>query len=733
VRTASPSAGLRLLVVSAPLLLALGCKAGDADDVIVHVQPARQAVFARYLAGVPGQPGLAIADDPQRSATAGVWDGVLAEDVRWPGSEVDPLVDVSADPATADRPAMQIAIVEDLQCSECYELTGEGRLWIVHAGDVLGAQYGLTHLLELWGYRFFHPFAAHKPERLAPLDGDPALVVRHEPEIARRGLHLHTLHPIEGLDAFWLPGARSEQRAARILDWAVKSRANHIQWVSLDDITDDTTTAEAWQAHTRTVVDLAHAQGLTAGMGVQLFGTSNLQNEFDNLQSAFGLVDGNPDEIEMQAMMQDRLSLVTGVGLDELNLSFGEFFNADPDAFVAAVDLSYDIARSQDPDLSMSTVVHVGDGEDQKITYQGEEMIYYFLAQYADSEITPWVHTTMYYNLFEDAGGAYHHEEFDAHRELLLQRIRDGEPVGYFPETAYWVAFDNSVPMYLPTYIRSRGLDLTQIREETEGTAGLQEHVLFSTGWEWGYWQNDYTALRMSWKLRPWESEVAALYAPWGDDGETLGTLVTEVAALQAEYLIDKRLTPYLAGRDLAMEAGFAFDVVAQPDRLTFADLAALPDVSRDAFSADVLGPLLAYADALDARGDRARLLADARPEDPWFDEMADAIQITHLRARYAHALWSATLVYAEGGDPAEELERAEALKASAALKVADRHGSLWDPDGGRLTTGEWDNPTIYDFGYLHHADTLCYWEREWVEAREGMGLTDVAAPGCMR
>lgn len=705
-------------------LWAAGCKAGEAGDVVVHVQPARQAVFARYLAGVPGQPGLALAEDPERSASAGIWDGVLTEEIRWPGSEVDVGVDVSADPATADRPAMQIAVVEDLSCTECYELTGEGRLWTVHAGDVLGAQYGLTHLLELWGYRFFHPFAAHKPTTLAPLDGDPALVVRHTPEIARRGLHLHTLHPIEGLEAFWIPGARSEQRAARILDWAVKGRANHIQWVGLDDITDSAVTAEAWQAHTRAVVALAHAQGLTTGMGVQLFGASNLQNAFD-------LVDGSPDEIALQQMMQERLALVTGVGLDELNLSFGEFFNADPEAFLAAVDLSYGIARSQDPDLTMSTVVHVGDGENQRVTYQGEEMIYYLLAQHADPEITPWVHTTMYYNLFEDAGGAYHHDEFDAHRELLLQRIRDGEPVGYFPETAYWVAFDDSVPMYLPTYVRSRGLDLTRIREETAGTAGLQEHVLFSTGWEWGYWQNDYTALRLSWRLRPWEAEIAALYAPWGEDGDALGAIVAEVAELQAGALIGQRLTPYLAGRDVAMEAGFALDVVAQPDRLTFDELGMLPDISRAAFAADVLVPLGAYADALDARGDRARALADAHPTDPWFDEMADAIQITHLRARYAYALWSATLAHAEGDDPSDDLALADAVRSSAAEKVADRHGALWDPDAARMTTGDWPNPTIYQYGYLHHADTLCYWEREWIEARRAMGLTDVTPPGC--
>ncbi|MEC7947422.1 MAG: hypothetical protein VX265_07610 [Myxococcota bacterium] len=707
-----------------PWLIA-GCGAGNAGDVVVHVPPAHRAVFARYLAGVPGRPGLALAEDPVRSAGAGVWDGVLTEDVRWPGSEVDLGVDVSGDGATAALPAMQVAVVEDLQCTECYELTGEGRLWTVHAGDLLGAQYGLTHLLELWGYRFFHPFAAHKPATLSPLDGNTALDVRHRPEIARRGLHLHTLHPIEGLDAFWLPGARAEERAARILDWAVKSRANHIQWVSLDDITDNPGVAARWQEHTRAVVDMAHQHGLTTGMGIQLFGASNLQNAFD-------LVDGAPEPGAMRAMMEDRLSLVTGVGLDELNLSFGEFFTADPDEFVAAVDRSYEIARAQDPDLSMSTVVHVGDGEDQKVTYQGEEMIYYFLAQYADPEIKPWVHTTMYYNLFEDAGGAYHHDEFDAHRELLLQRIRDDQPVGYFPETAYWVAFDDSVPMYLPTYIRSRWLDLARIRDETAGTAGLQDHVLFSTGWEWGYWQNDYTALRMSWGLRPWETEVAALYAPWGDDGAALGRLVTEVADLQAEYLIKKRLTPYLAGRDVAMEAGFSLGVVAQPDRYTFAELADLSGEERDAFAADVLGPLLAYADAMDARGDRARVLADAHPADPWFDEMADAMQVTHLRARYAYMLWSAAWVHAEGGNPTDRLETADRIRSSATDKVADRHAALWDPDGRRMTSAEWANPTIYDYGYLHHADTLCYWEREWVEARRAMAITDATPPNCL-
>ena len=69
----------------------------------------------------------------------------------------------------------------------------------------------------------------------------------------------------------------------------------------------------------------------------------------------------------------------------------------------------------------MVTRIHVGD--DLTVTYNDQEMIYYFLAAYADSNITPWVHTVMFYNLFERAGGAYHHEEFDQHRRFLLNRL----------------------------------------------------------------------------------------------------------------------------------------------------------------------------------------------------------------------------------------------------------------------------------------------------------------------
>jgi hypothetical protein len=77
----------------------------------------------------------------------------------------------------------------------------------------------------------------------------------------------------------------------------------------------------------------------------------------------------------------------------------------------------------------------------------------------------------------EDAGGAYAHDTFDEHRAFLEENLAAGETVGYFPETAFWVAFDNSGPTYLPLYVRSRWTDLAAFRDlEDHGILGDVAH-----------------------------------------------------------------------------------------------------------------------------------------------------------------------------------------------------------------------------------------------------------------
>lgn len=109
------------------------------------------------------------------------------------------------DPARFEvRAEAELAVIttEGL-CAECYRLERDGLRVTLTAGGAPGLQYGFTQWLEALGYGFFHPRhtrePAHFPTQLELAMGDFA------PQIARRGLHLHTLHPIEPLFDFWVP------------------------------------------------------------------------------------------------------------------------------------------------------------------------------------------------------------------------------------------------------------------------------------------------------------------------------------------------------------------------------------------------------------------------------------------------------------------------------------------------------------------------------------------------
>src|SRR5205085_3839846 len=139
---------------------------------------------------------------------------------------------------------------------------------------------------------------------------------------------------------------------------------------------------------------------------------------------------------------------------DVYDLSFGEFFNADPVQFISSVNEVKHQLTALAPNAEMHAVIHVG--AKQIVSYMGEDLLYSFLVKYADPSIVHDVHTTMFYTLFDTTSGAYHHQSFDQHRAFLFADQCAGRRPAYFPETAYWVAFDNSVPQFLPLYVNNR-------------------------------------------------------------------------------------------------------------------------------------------------------------------------------------------------------------------------------------------------------------------------------------
>ncbi|MCB9686860.1 MAG: hypothetical protein H6735_17610 [Alphaproteobacteria bacterium] len=592
------------------------------------------------------------------------------------------------------RGGARIVLVQDEPGTEAYRIEEGGRQVIVHGSDVLGLEYGLADVLEQLGFRFLHPTHPVVPTALGPLS-DVKGGGHVEPRMARRGLHLHTLHPIEAEMDLWEGIEGGDERAHQIVDWIVMNRGNYVQWPMLDDILRFPGLAPDWQEHTAEIVSYAHARGVDVGLGVQLFGSGNLQYAFD-------LVDDDElDPVEVRR----RLELLAPVEPDVISLSFGEFSGEDPQHFIdtgnEAVRLMHEVIDGSE----VVTTVHVGNYDDLRIEWNGKEILYYFLGAELD-DVTPWIHTVMFYDLYEDAGGAYLHDEFDEHRDYIEERLAAGQPVGYHPESAYWVAFDDSVPNYFPLYQRTRFTDLQRLMDQ-----GLQDHVMFSSGWEWGYWQTDQQVLRWNHTLPDdWTTSVAWTWAPWGDDGAELAAIQVALADLQHEKLIGDRLTAWLAGRDAIIDLGDnTLGILSQPDRPQVNEILRM-DASQLAELDAVVAGLTDLADRTQELADRA---ADLGGTDPWFEEARDGIAIDVLRARFAATVLKGTVALARGQDPSDDLVNATAQIGFAQEVVDRRHQALHWTGGDRIVAPSDDNATIYRYGYLGKVTELCYWQRE--------------------
>jgi hypothetical protein len=181
-------------------------------------------------------------------------------------------------------------------------------------------------------------------------------------------------------------------------------------------------------------------------------------------------------------------------------------------------------------------------------------------------------------------------------------------------------------------------------------------------------------------------------------------------------------------------------DIIAAPDRLSLAEVAALAPAERAAFADAILGALAtlqgATSQALRDTGlcpdapDAPDALAACRatgPADPLRAELADGLAIDWLRLAFVRATYDAALAFANADAGATEAHVAAADAAlSLAQRVVDaRHGALWDAESPWLTE-RWGNPTIYGYGYLYQPDSLCHWNREHNQLRR---LLTGAAP----
>jgi hypothetical protein len=642
-------------------------------------------------------------------------------------------------------------------------VAGQRRAVVGVAGaDAFGLQHGIYRLMELSGARFYSyadTFTPPTGKAVAPANGFTEV---HAPPawLETRGFAPHTYHPIPLEKAFHEPSAEHLAMVKRYIDWHVANGQNFIMWpmLELDQVNGKLPITprgnrnfQAWVPHAKQIVDYAHQRGVRISVKLA-FANYVSSNAFaiNPLVALYQSVrldharkhdpKGYPALLakyrrEDRAKIEATIDKYMQVPWDEItwNLGTSEFTPTNDDLTIAWMDDAAAYLERKYPGVKTSARSHVPK-EPWSEKYDDS---YFNLIRFADPAVGAYVHTTSEYAL-TDKAPVYGNQDFTHKLKMLYHATPERKDI-FYPETSYWVAHDVSVPLFMPVYMLNRKHDMDIIK----GMPNLDGEVGFTTGWEWGYWLNDYALARM--QDHPDESLTQVLdgaFAPLGAARTPMVRLMLDAMAFQQEFLLDKNLIKYLQGFDGLTDFGVAAQknpilgkvlkgtnstpVRLRPDEMLKWDAKQLAAFERGDL-ADLVEVAKTFQDqAVCADGLRAQVPPEAAGLQ---DELADGFRINALRARQVLELQRAVVLLRRSQlakDPAlrtqaeARLEAARQLTRQAMAAIADREKAY--REGPEYDTATGDQLTIWNDRYLTPVHTARYWRNSYDEVAKLLG-----------
>jgi hypothetical protein len=577
------------------------------------------------------------------------------------------------------------------------------------------ALYGL--LQERLGFRFYHPKRTLIPRRSTwPL---PARFHwQATSRFDKKGFHLHTLHPIELTAQLHDPGyPHALADVKEYVDWLARNQQNVMQFYLLRGIDRD-----RWIDHARAIVDYAHRRGVLAGVEIsvamlqqQAFQAVTLLRPWPSYRRQIDrtldwLFQAPWDFVTVEPTMGEWLPDLAGLrpGLTDYIL------RAIAEHHHAKALLATHVIRGRGflgQTLTTQAAVAYGAGAEERPPAAGLLL-----------------HSVMCYSVSEAKAPVYG----NGNQRFVLERAKreaGRREVWYWPESAYWVAFDNSVPLFLLPYLDARWSDMAAME-----LVGVRNHLTFSSGWEWGYWLVDWSIARWSWRYRYNGTAVpTAPLAPLRDlfPGPGMARLWREALELQNYYLKERELLRYMAALTPFSELPRSISRPFQPEPAFTRDW-----LLHDATAADVekvvKGPVTeldAYGEKMERivaglRGEAHRLRGDGKQETTELKllagELTRALEVTALRARH-RVLTIRALIARRRDAPSGQgsrrlLAEAEAVRARAQELVRRQEAIYRYPID--LIARKRESLTAYPFGYLYPVSDLYFWRREEEQVR---------------
>lgn len=585
---------------------------------------------------------------------------------------------------------------------------GNATVLTLSAATAAGTGNGLYGLLqERLGYHFVHP-----RQTILPHHSTWPLPRRFQweatPRFASRGFHLHSLHPTElttQLHDPACPGALADLK--EYLDWLARNGQNRMQFFLLRGVDRD-----RWPSHARAFVEYAHRRGIDVGVEISLamlqqqaFQAVKLLRPFHRSQ-----IDRSLDWLFQVPWDFVTLESATGEHLPRLDRLAPSLRNHVADRVTRRYGARF---------FHATHVIRAGAREDNGTPPQVNDL---------PRNCGLLVHTVMCYSASEQSAPVYGNRNQRFMLTLARQEAQRRE-TWYWPESSYWVAFDNSVPQLLLPYLSARHHDMAVM--ERLGVAG---HLTFTSGWEWGYWLTDWSIARWSWRhLSDGREEPTSPLSVLGDlfPDRRLQRLWGEALALQEHYLKERELLRYTAALAPFSEMLWPFNKPFQPEPpFRYGELLEAGDT--DAFLGTTVADLEAFSRrmerlTLEIGRESERLVAGKRNGQKELRgiarELERGLMVTALRADHRALTIRAIVAQRKlssrerpGAEALRLLARATAVRERALLLVKEQERGYRYPV--ELVARKRPDLTAYGFGYLYPVSELHFWKREEEQAR---------------
>jgi len=559
--------------------------------------------------------------------------------------------------------------------------------------------YGLMQ--EALGFAFYHPKESFIPDLSGAWPLDERFTMEVRPKFPKKGFHLHTMHPIEMAEPLFNPQSKDALGEVKAyIDWLARNEQNVLDFCLLESV--DRT---LWIEHARAFTDYAKKRGILTSVDVSLHMIQ---------QKSYQLYRNVPRSFRSKRkQIRRNLDWLFGAHWDIINMEFNsaEFLTGNAERRNLLRKFVQDETEKRGAKLmGRQHVVQESNDLVKSRTGGAQHMP-------TDSGRGVLAHTVMCYSMTEPHAPVYENEN-QRHVFEFMKRENKIRETWYYPESAYWVTFDNSVPVYPLPYLSSRLADI-----DTAAAYDVEGHLTFSSGWEMGYWLFD-------WSIARWCRHVSingrripntpTQYLNGNPFSPGTRNVMDSLVALHEKYLKKENLMAYLTAQTVTDEVPGAVRKEFHPrPPFTYGWLRNKSDrQTRDSVQA-VIGLLREFA----AKNDSFARMLDGKQEA----ELRAILYITSLRAIHRAFILeylSATSSFKNDGTGIRPdtllLEKAAETRLKAA-QLMDSLSTLYRYDPF-LTDGKYETGTgytSYDFGYLYTARNLHFWKREEEQARK--------------